>query len=137
MTPLKCYFLLHFVLSFFVCYRLQCSYGKVMFLHLFVILSIGGGVWQTSPGRHPPCADPPTPCRHPHSVHWRRCLADTPRQTSTLGRPPQPRADTPTPAQRRPLQWTVRIIQECVLVNCNSCITRKPSRYPVYKNGTS
>ena len=33
----------------FSCYRPQRSCGKVMFLHLSVILFTGGGVWQTPP----------------------------------------------------------------------------------------
>ena len=70
-------------------YRPQRSCGKVMFLHPSVILSTGG-VWQTPPRQTPPPADPP-PGRHP-----------------TLGR--HPRAD------RRPLQRTVRILLESILV---------------------
>ena len=64
------------------------SCGKVMFSQASVILSTGGGdVWQTPPpGRHPP-----------------------PRQT------PPPGQTTPPPA-RRPLQRTVRILMECILV---------------------
>ena len=38
----------------FSCYRPQRSCGKVMFLHLFVILFGGGGVWQTHPSRKLP-----------------------------------------------------------------------------------
>ena len=56
---------------------------------------------QTSPpillGRHPPRQTPPPPGRH--TPLW----ADTPGQI-----PP-----------RRPLQWTVRILLECILVNSN------------------
>ena len=60
-------------------YRPQRSSGKVMFLHLYVILFTGGGgvVWQTlHPSRHPLAGHP----------------------------------------QRRPLQRTVRILLECILV---------------------
>ena len=68
-------------------YRLQRSYGKVMFLHLSVILSTGGvcpsACWDTPPRQTPPG-------RHPL---W----ADTPSgQTPALGRHPlgrPPRAD--------------------------------------------
>ena len=76
-------------------YRLQPSCGKVMFLHLSVILFTGEGVCQTPPGRHPSLY------RHP------------PGQT-----PPSrhPWEDTPS---RRPLQWTVRILLECILVHIN------------------
>ena len=38
-------------------YRPQRSCGKVMFLHLSVILSTGGCLADTPPGRHPPRAD--------------------------------------------------------------------------------
>ena len=84
-------------------YRLQRS-GKVMFLHLSVILFTGEGFWQISLGRHPPEADNPwadTPVgRQPH-------LADTPPFRHPLGRHPRP---------RRPLQRTVRMLLECILV---------------------
>ena len=64
-------------------YRLQRSCGRVMFLHLSVILFTGGCIpactWTDSPpGRHPP------------------------------GQTPPPR--------RRLLQWMVRILLECILV---------------------
>ena len=36
-------------------YRPQRSCGKVMFLHLSVILFTGGGCLPHPPGRHPPC----------------------------------------------------------------------------------
>ena len=58
----------------FSCYRPQRSCGKVMFLHLSVILFTGGGVWQTPPA----------------------------------------------PSSRRPLQRTVPILLECILVFSNS-----------------
>ena len=46
-------------------YRPQRSCGMVMFLHLSVILSTGGGlcVWQTPPGQTPPAG------RHPLGRH--------------------------------------------------------------------
>ena len=71
-------------------YRPQRSYGKVMFLHLSVILSMEG-VWQT-----PPLS------KHPRG------------QTPLLGKhlPGQ----TPPPPGRRLLQRTVRILLECILV---------------------
>ena len=58
-------------------YHPQYSCGKVLFLHVYVILFTGGGVWQ----------------------------ADIPR-----GR------QTPRSLWRRPLQRTVRILLECILV---------------------
>ena len=67
--------------SFF--YRPQSSCGKVMFLHLSVILS--GEGWGS--GRHPP----------EQTLPW----------TDPLGTLPPP---------RRPLQRTVRIQLECILV---------------------
>ena len=55
---------------------------------------------QTPPGRHPLGRHPP-------------------------GQTPPPRVDTPlgrhTPL-RRPLQWTVRILLECILVYTRKCI---------------
>ena len=66
----------------------QRSCGKVMFLHLSVILFTGGGVHP--PGRHP--------------------LTDTPpRQTL-----PSPWADTPPPLDTQPLQRTVHILLKCI-----------------------
>ena len=68
---------------------------KVMFLHLSVILFTRWGIWADSPlGRHLPGQISP-PSRHP------------PMQTP-------PWADTPHP--RRPLQWMVCILLECILV---------------------
>ena len=86
-------------------YRQQRSCGKVMFLHLSVILSTG----EVS-GRYPSRQTPPVG-RH------------LPGQTP-LGRHP-PRADTfpsgqtpprQTPPSRRLLQRTVCILLECILV---------------------
>ena len=86
------------------------SCGKVMFLHLSVILFTGGSVWSDTPrarhppgrhplGRYPPWADPP---RQTHPPPW---------QTHPLG--------SHTPARwKRPLQRTVRILLECILVCC-------------------
>ena len=72
-----------------------------MFLHQSVILSTQGGVWQipiprqTPPGRYSPLGRN-LPAQ---TGLW----ADTPQIDSFL--------------QRRPLQWTVRILLECILVN--------------------
>ena len=74
-----------------ICYRPQCSCGKVMFLHVSVILSTGGcgsqthppgqtppqadnplnnhPLWQTSPGQTPPGQTPPTSRRPPTGRH--------------------------------------------------------------------
>ena len=84
-------------------YRPQPSCGKVMFLHVSVILFAGGGwsgrqtplwadiPWQTPPGRHP------------------------------LGQTPLSRHTPPPPGRQihprgGPLQRTVRILLECILV---------------------
>ena len=116
-----------FVKYYDIYYRPQRSCGKVMCLHLTLIL-FTGGVWQTPPqadtplGRHSPrqttpsCGQtPPSLGRHP------------PRQTPhpqadiPLGRTP-PLADTPSPGQthpppsRWPLQQMVCILLECILV---------------------
>ena len=103
-------------------YRPQRSCGKVMFSQASVILS-GGVYGRQPPGKHPPGRIPPG--RHPS---W----ADTsPRQT-----PPHPvHAGIHTPylvhagihipcpvhagihaPLQRPLQRTVRILLECILV---------------------
>ena len=82
-----------------------------MFLHLSVILFTGGGVHPPL-GRHPQAVTPPpgqTPSPR-HTPPW----VDTPRQ------PPPP---------RRPLQRTVRILLECILVTFSfqkfiSCLHR-------------
>ena len=68
-----------------------------MFLHLYVILFTEGGVY-TPPGRHP-LGRHPTP----------------PRQTLPSRQIPSPLGSTPPP--RRPLQRTVRILQECILAD--------------------
>ena len=68
-------------------YRPQRSCGKVMFLHVSVILFTGGGRQTPLAGRHPL---PPPLGRHPRQ------------------------ADTTSPGL--PLQSTVRILLECILV---------------------
>ena len=84
-------------------YRPQRSCGKVMFLHLSVIL-FTGGVWQTPPGRYPPEQTPPhPPGRQP------------PGQTPPFGR--HPLIDTPLwDMVNKPV---VRILLECILVFTN------------------
>ena len=66
----------------------QCSWGKVMFLHVFVILSTGKGCGS----RHPLLGTQPHPLasRHPPG-----------RQTPFLGRHPPAWADTPAPFSGR------------------------------------
>ena len=77
---------------------------KLIFTQAYVKNYVHSGGWWTSPRQTPPQADIP------------------PRQSPSLGRhcPPQtrqpPRADRPTPIPRRPLQQTVRILLECILV---------------------
>ena len=87
-----------------------CSCGKVMFLHVSVILSTGGWQAETPPwadiplGQTPPWADTPMG-RHPHG------------QTPLAGRQPLGRHP-----QGWPLQGTVSILLECVLVGSIFCI---------------
>ena len=75
-----------------------------MFLHLSVSHSVhmGGCLPQCMLEYNLPGQIPPPPGQIP------------PGQTPTLGR--HPRADTPPPTGRRPLQQTVRILLECFLV---------------------
>ena len=132
-------------LSFHDIYRPQHSCGKVMFLHLFVIL-FTGDVWQTPPqadtppgqltpwaDRCPSEADTPskedtpgqTPSldRHPIPLdrpHRQTPPGQTPSWTDTpLGRHPL-WVDTPwqipPPTRRWPLQRMLRILLECILV---------------------
>ena len=85
-----------------------------MFLHLFVSDSVHGGVWQThTPGQTPPpwvdTAPPPTgqtplPSRHPTTQSM---LGYTPLYPVHAGIHPH----------RQPLQWTVCILLECILVH--------------------
>ena len=72
----------------FYFYRPQRNYGKVMFLHLSVILSTGGCLPHTPLGRHPPG-------RHPLGRH-------PTGQTLPPGQTLQ--ADTPTPLADTPTQ---------------------------------
>ena len=78
-------------------YRPQRSCGKVMFSQASVILFTGVCVWQT-----PPWADTPPPGRQPLGRHLP--------------------ADTPPPS-RRLLQWTVRILLECILVQTSTTMS--------------
>ena len=98
--------------SYFYCPQRSC--GKVMFLHLSVILFTGG--WVS--GRHP--------LLDRHFPSW----ADTPLGRHPLGQTPPPRADTNPPGRhlplgghpspsRRPLQRTVRILLECTIASFN------------------
>ena len=81
---------------FCVHFRRQHSCGKVMFLHVSVILS-AEGMSGRHPldgrplGRHPPCQTPP-------------------------GQTPLDQADTP---KWRPLQRTLRILLDCIFVTWN------------------
>ena len=90
-------------------YRPQRSYGKTMFLHLLPAWAdtpwADTPLGQTPLGRHPPS-------RYPLGRHLLLTWADTPW------------ADTPrqTPCQRRPLQRTIRILLECILVQSKICI---------------
>ena len=112
----------------FTIYKRSC--GKVMFLLLSVILFTGGGVHpprKTSPGRHLSRQTPPG--RHPwvdifHGRHplGRQPLADNPWVDHPWANTPW--ADNPLgrhpPGQTHPLRWplqqTVCILLECILV---------------------
>ena len=128
-----------------LCYRPQCSCGKVIFSPASVILSMGG-VSQHALGQTPLWADTPSLGRHPLSRH--PPLRQTPQQTPPPGQTPSPWTDTPhqadtplwadTPSgQTPPAQCmlgytppcpahagihtptplrTVRILLECILV---------------------
>ena len=113
-------------------HRPQRSSCKVMFLHVSVILSMGGVCgrqtlpwadgsqadtpWADTPlGRHPPGRHPPG--RRPLGRH-------PPGQTppwpyASLGRHPpgrHPPGRQTSPSQVQPLQRAVRILLECILV---------------------
>ena len=101
-------------------YRPQRSCGKVMFLHLSVILSMGGGCLPQcmlgyTPPANPSWADTPQ-ADNTHTPPGRHPPGQTPpRQTpSRIDTPP---ADTPRPS----LQRTVRILLEYILVWHNIC----------------
>ena len=96
--------------SFSVTVR-NSSCGKVTFSHLSVILLIEEVSGQTAPpGRHPPRQTPPL---------GRRPLGRHPSgQTPPLGRHPLGAGQT-SPLPRQPLQRTVRILLECILVPLN------------------
>ena len=100
-------------------YRPQRSWGKVMFLHLSVILFSGGGCLPHLPlGRHPPGQTPPG--RHPlladthlpwedTSLPWADTLppwAENPVGRHPLGRHPYPHLNLN--------KWAV-----CILLECN------------------
>ena len=78
--------------------------AKVMFLHLSVILSTGGGLPQCMLGYHPP-----------PGVGTPREQTTFPEQAPPTGADPS-RAGTPS---RRLLLRTVRILLECILVEKN------------------
>ena len=105
-------------------YLRQHSCGKVMFSQASVIL-FTGLCDRHPPGRHPPGQTHPQgrhtldrhpPGRHPPgqtaplpSASW-----DTPHTQCKLGY-------TPCPPLQAPLQWTVRILLECILVLISLC----------------
>ena len=107
-------------LVFVMYYRPQRSCGKVMFLHLSVILFTGGRGCSVHAGihtplvRHPPGQTPWT--EHP-SLGWHPrqtplAWADNPTWAGT----PIDRPSPPLPASRWLLLRTVRILLECILV---------------------
>ena len=91
-------------------YRPQQNCGKVMFLHLSVSHSVQGGFAQCMLGYTHPQTDTPS---------WADTLSwtDTPRADTSLGRHPLGRHPLlGDPPSRCLLQWTVRILLECILV---------------------
>ena len=82
----------------YFCYRPQRSCGKVMFLHLSVILFMEGCLVDTPLGRHPPTMQTPPSADTPHPQDtplW----ADTPSgQTPLLDRHRHPPPETATAA---------------------------------------
>ena len=103
-------------LSYYFTYKRSC--GKVMFLHLTVILSTGlcmpSVCWDT-----PPRQTSPLGSRHPPGSRH-------PQETDTPGKQTLPRKQTPP---QRPLLRTVRILMECILVFAKNCIK-------IFKNWT-
>ena len=128
--PNICMWIKHSLTESRACFHLviftvrNSSYGKIMFLRLSVILFTGGGItseskgWGclplgtggvcllstggcTSPRQAPPRQTPPGRYPSPRQIPPK---ADTP-QANTPRRPPQ-----------RPLQRTVHILLECILV---------------------
>ena len=95
----------------FLCYRPQQQLRKGNIFTLVCDSVHRGGVWADSPpgrhplGRHLPWADAPLG-RHPSG------------QTAPLGRHPLG-AGQISPLPRQPLQLTVRILLECILVPLN------------------
>ena len=85
-----------------VYYRPQRSCGKVMFSQASVILFTGGACIPACTGQTPPGQTPPPPCPVHSWIHTHPCQVHA-------GIHP-----------RRPLQRTVRILLECILVRqCN------------------
>ena len=87
-------------------YRPQRSCGKVMFLHL----SVSHSVHRVCVGQTPPPED-----ISQHALGQTPPWADISQHA--LGQTyPSMHCDRPPPPPRRPLQWTVRILMECILV---------------------
>ena len=90
-------------------YRPQRSCGKVMFSQACVKSSIHMGVYT--------------------SMHWAGGWVDTPWADTPW--PTHPPGQTPPLSPKRPLQWTVRILLECILVFYNYCTLAGSFTYPV------
>ena len=109
-----------YIVGFNICTVRKSSCGKVMFSQASVIL-FRGGVSQLSLGQTPPWADIPPGQTAPSPEQTYPSPGQTspsPGQTSppwadTLLADTSPRADIPP---RWPLQRTVRILLECILV---------------------
>ena len=81
-----------------------------MFLHVSVILSTGGESGRPPGQTHPHGRQTPPP---PHEQTPPPCQTDTPSGQKPPGQTPPSRQTSP---QGRPLQRTVRILLECILV---------------------
>ena len=107
-------------------YRPQQSWGKVMFLHLSVILFTGRRCLADTPSQADIC-----PGRHPwadtlpgrHTPRQTHSQADTPLADTPLGRQPprQTFQGRHSPRGRWLLQRTVRIVLEYILVTNIFC----------------
>ena len=125
------------------------SCGKVMFLHLSVILFTGGCVsqhasqvtWYTPPPQqthprqtHTPQADTHTPGRHTHprQTHTPQADTHTPgRHTPKSRQPPQADTHTHTPPTQMVNELAVRFLLERILVFCAFSFPGSPQFSPV------
>ena len=106
-------------------YRPQRSWGKVMFLHVSVILFTGGSASVLAGIPHPPRDQAPPPgadtlwSRPP----WRPPRSRSPRTRHPWSRPPRTRHPSPSrhplPPEQCMLGDTVNKRAVCILLECN------------------